>query len=305
MINEVGFEGQQNNAGELLTSKRNMKIINQMHLKYVDDLTLVEAIDLNKLVSVPASVRPMPDNYHARTGHVLPPDCSTIHKQLNTIEEYTINNQMRINYKKTKMMIFNPCWSKDFMPEQMLGGNQLEVVEEMRLLGLIVTPDLKWTANTDNIVKRAYGKLWMLRRLRSLGANNDQLIDVYLKQVRSILEQAVPAWNGAISQAEVTDIERVQKCALHIILGDNYLTYNEALVTVNLQKLSLGREQLCLIFARKAENNSTHKEWFKLTRQSNTRQNPNRYCATVSRTGRLLRSPIPYLTGLLNAKKNK
>ena len=90
-------------------------------------------------------------------------------------------------------------------------------------------------------------------------------------------------------------------CSAHI-LGDNYLTYNEALVTVNLQKLSLRREQLCLKFARKAENNSKHKEWFKPTRQSNTRQNRNRYCATVARTGRLLRSPIPYLTGLLNAK---
>ena len=68
LINEVGFEGQQNYVRELFTSKRNMKNINQKHLKYVDDLTLVEAIDLNKLVSVPASVRPMPDNYHARTG---------------------------------------------------------------------------------------------------------------------------------------------------------------------------------------------------------------------------------------------
>ena len=67
LINELGFEGQQNNAGELLTSKSNMININQIHLKYVDDLTLAEAIDLDKLVSVPASVKPMPDNYHART----------------------------------------------------------------------------------------------------------------------------------------------------------------------------------------------------------------------------------------------
>ena len=73
LINDAGFEGQLNNAGELIRSKRNMKNVNQIHLKYVDDLTLAEPINLAKqLDSVPASVRPMPDMYHARTGHVLP-----------------------------------------------------------------------------------------------------------------------------------------------------------------------------------------------------------------------------------------
>ena len=33
LINDVGFTGQVNNTGELITSKRNMKIINEMHLK--------------------------------------------------------------------------------------------------------------------------------------------------------------------------------------------------------------------------------------------------------------------------------
>ena len=33
LINDAGFEGQTNNAGELLTSKRNMKLVNNIHLK--------------------------------------------------------------------------------------------------------------------------------------------------------------------------------------------------------------------------------------------------------------------------------
>ena len=286
LINELGFEGQQNNAGELLTSKRNMKNINQIHLKYVDDLTLAEAIDLDKLVSVPASVRPMPDNYHARTGHVLPTDCSNIQKQLYTIEQYTKTNEMKINYKKTKMMLFNPSWYKDFMPELVLGGSELDVVEEMRLLGVILTPDLKWTTITESIVKRAYSKLWMLRRLRTLGAKTEQLLDVYIKQVRSILELAVPAWHGALSQADSLDIERVQKCALHIILGDSYFSYKEALAYVNLAMLAVRREKLCLKFAKKAVKNRKHNKWFKPNKASKTRQIQEKYCSAVARTNR-------------------
>ena len=73
LINDVGFEGQLNNAGKLIISKRNKKNVNQIHLKYVDDITMAETINLGEqLVEVPESVRPMPDMYHARTGHVLP-----------------------------------------------------------------------------------------------------------------------------------------------------------------------------------------------------------------------------------------
>ena len=37
-----------NNAGEIATSKRNLKEANRIHLKYVDDITLAESIDLKE-----------------------------------------------------------------------------------------------------------------------------------------------------------------------------------------------------------------------------------------------------------------
>ena len=40
---------------------------------------------------------------------------------------------MKINFKKTKGIIFNPCWSVDFMPNLEVGDNELELVKEMRL----------------------------------------------------------------------------------------------------------------------------------------------------------------------------
>ena len=48
LINEVGFENQQNNAGEMATSRRNMKEANRIHLKFVDDVTLAESVDLKR-----------------------------------------------------------------------------------------------------------------------------------------------------------------------------------------------------------------------------------------------------------------
>ena len=160
LINDLGFENQKNNAGELITRSKNLKAANVLHLKYVDDLTYAESINLKeKLVYVPESVRPLPDSFHAKTGHVLPPKNSQVFKQLLKTEEYSDANSMQINKKKTKVMVFNPCKAWDFMPEMTLDNRELEMVEEMKLLGVVVRSDLKWSSNTEEIVAKSYKRL--------------------------------------------------------------------------------------------------------------------------------------------------
>ena len=107
----------------------------------------------------------------------------------------------------------------DFLPTIKLRGEKLEVVEKMRLVGLVVNEDLTWKDNTDSITTRAYKKLWILRRLKNMGAEKSTLRVVYFRHIRSILEFAVPVWNGAITLKEVKKLERVQKVALTIIYG--------------------------------------------------------------------------------------
>ena len=150
MINDLGFDGQENNAGELVTCKRNMKLANEIHLKYVDDFSLAEAINLpEQLVKLPDSERPQPDSYHARTGHVLPLDRSRVYTQLQKTETYAQNNEMKINYKKTKLIIFNPCTKIDFMPEMRLTQNEyIKVVDKMKIVGYIFRSDMSTKSNT-------------------------------------------------------------------------------------------------------------------------------------------------------------
>ena len=127
-------------------------------------------------------------------------------------EKYAIEKEIEINYKKTKLMLFNPCKSIDFMPAMEVGGGDLlEVVDEIRLLGVKISSDLKWSKNTEEVVKRAFNKLWILRRLKGLGAKKQELVDMYIKHCRSILEYAVPVWQASITVVEKLNLERVQK----------------------------------------------------------------------------------------------
>ena len=106
------------------------------------------------------------------------------------------------------------------------GKTKLEVVKDFCLLGIYFQTNLRLQTNTDNMCKKGYARICMLRRLKRLGANHAQLLDVYYKQIRCVLELAVVVWTPGLTKEESYQLERVQKCALHVILGDNYESYN-------------------------------------------------------------------------------
>ena len=158
-------------------------------------------------------------------------------------------------------MLFNPARTTDFMPAFPLKDSEIEVVEKVKLLGLVIRSDMSWVDNTEYIVTRCNKKLWILRRLKELGASQDDLLDIYNKQVRSILEFAVPVWHSSITQEERLDIERIQKSACNIILGDHYQSYTSALKIMCMDTLFNRRTKLCKKFARKSVKSSTFSNW--------------------------------------------
>ena len=62
---------------------------------------------------------------------------------------------MKLNAAKTKLMLFNPSKTYDFMPDMMINNTELELVEETKLLGVVVNSDLSWAKNTEYIPQRA------------------------------------------------------------------------------------------------------------------------------------------------------
>ena len=50
------------------------------------------------------------------------------------------------------------------------------------------------------------------------------MVKIYILYIRSILEQSCQVWHYSITEEEKSDLERVQKIAYRIILGDSYLS---------------------------------------------------------------------------------
>ena len=200
-------------------------------------------------------------------------------------------------------MLFNPTDNFDFIPEHKVDGKFIATEEEMKILGLTLRNDLKWRSNTNNMLKKAYSRLWIIKRLKQAGANLEDMSDVYIKQIRSVLEFGAPVWNSSLTKEEIYDIERIQKSFLYIVLGSDYGSYQNALNLSNLETLESRRITLCRRFATKAAKHPKHQHWFQVTDSNapNTRSEKLKYKLPLCRLSRFQKSPIPYLTSLLNS----
>ena len=66
------------------------------------------------------------------------------------------------------------------MPEIEVGGQILEVVDEYKLVGVMISSNLKWDENTDYITKKAYSRLWMLKKTeKSWLKQNQSFASIY------------------------------------------------------------------------------------------------------------------------------
>ena len=86
-------------------------------------------------------------------------------------------------------------------------GKNLEEIDHAKLLGLIISSDLKWDLNTDYMCQKARSKIYLLRSMKNCGLNLNELVDAYKKEVRSLLELAVPVWSSGITQEQSLKIE--------------------------------------------------------------------------------------------------
>ena len=145
--------------------------------------------------------------------------------------------------------------------------------------------------------------MMILHRLYSFNVDDDdeEMVNIYILYIRSILEQSCQVWHYSINQEEVMDLERVQKAACKVILNFRYTDYSQALKLLHLDTLTDRRNTLCLKFAKGCLKHEQTKNMFPL----NKSDNPNirlkeKYHVQHAKRGRLLNSSIPQLQRALN-----
>ena len=163
---------------------------------------------------------------------------------LEEISIWTLEQKMKINAKKTKTMLFNFTKDYQFDTRLQIENEKIDVIKSTKLLGTVITSDLTWDLNTAEIVKKSNARMELLRKVAGFGTSIADLKNIYILFVRSQLEQSAVVWHSSLTQENVADLERVQKSAIKIIMGNNYKSYKRSLDFLELDTLQKRREKL-------------------------------------------------------------
>ena len=126
-------------------------------------------------------------------------------------------------------------------------------------------------------------------------------------------------WSSNLTNDEINHIERVQKAAFAIILAEQYGSYNHALSFLERTTLTIRRKKITLNFGKKSLKSDKYKHWFKefdpsekiQNRESSKLKKPHSVevdpflCPVQARTSTYARSPLAYITDLINEDKIK
>ena len=277
-----------------------------MRFKFVDDLSTLEKLNLILLGLSSYNFRNHVASDIGIEQKYLPSDNFQSQGYLDTIQNWTEANKMKLNVKKSNLMIFNFTRDFQFSTRLFMDNTLLEIVHQTKLLGTIISSDLKWHDNTDMLTKKAYKRMIILQKLYAFNVSDCDLVTIYILYIRSLLEQSCQVWHYALTQEEIVDLERVQKVSCRVILQDRYENYPQALELLNLQTLSERRATLCLKFAKKCLKFEQTRDLFPLNPadDKNTRDHET-YHVVHATTGRLLDSAVPQMQRALNMDARK
>ena len=209
--------------------------------KFIDDLSILQLILLSGLV--------IDYDFHQHVASdvgigqkFLPSYTYKTQEHLDFISNWTHENKMKLNPSKCKYMVFSRA-KIDFSTRLKIDQELIERVPSMKILGTWISDDLSWARNCQEICRKAYSRLSIITKLKYVGVGQDDLIDIYVKFIRSVTEYCSVSFHASLTQEQSNKLEKIQKTCLKVILGEHYTDYTSALIKCGLQSFqNAGKE---------------------------------------------------------------
>ena len=126
-------------------------------------------------------------------------------------------------------------------------------------------------------------------------------------QIRSKLDQSSVVWHSSLTQKNRADLERIQKSAVKCILGQNYTTYEDALLKLGLQSLEERRDTMSLKFAKQCLKIEKMRGLFprRVSCHDMLKRDSDTFSLVKPKTSRYQLSAIPAMQKMLNNAERK
>lgn len=124
--------------------------------------------------------------------------------EFEAVMQWASSNKMVINLAKTKEIVFRrPSPKLDILPAL----PDIELVDEAKLLGIVVTNNLHFDNHINFILKTCNQRSYLVRKFRDQGLSTEQLTMAFEALILSRLMYASQSWAGFLTQDLVGRID--------------------------------------------------------------------------------------------------
>ena len=225
--------------------------IDQDVYKYIDNLTLAEAI--------PQNIDSIIDNTGGIQTHYFRPP--TTQDSFEKLYDACKERKLKINEKKTQLLSISNKSHETRTWIKLIDGSVMYSSYSFKILGFTFSNRPTIHEQVEYLINRAAKRLFLIRKLAGIGVNKEKVKNLYCALVRSILEYSLVTYGPMLAKYQITKLENIQKSCLRSIFGYEK-TYAELLTESNLESLEDRRDKAVLKFARKAAKTPQFSHWF-------------------------------------------
>ena len=212
-------------------------------------LFLVLISDINTNVSA-AKVNSFADDTRATNGISDNTDVSNLQTDLNTIYQWSRDNNMAFNESKFELIRYGPQQMlKDSTFYTRPGGEKITEKDHVKDLGITMSNTGNFSEHINNIATSARDMCsWILRTFRS--RSPELMLTTWKTLVLPILDYCSQLW-CPIAKGQIQKLEAIQQSFTRKIYSLQDLNYWERLQTLRLYSLERRRERYRIIYVWK------------------------------------------------------
>ena len=160
-----------------------LSVANTNIWKYVDETTLAERVEKNGTSSMQSRVDEFVTKSRADGFQLNESKCK----------------ELRISFTK----------SESILEPNTINNTNIEIVPSAKLLGVMISNDLKWNVHVEMICKKVAMRLYFPRQLKRTEVPNNDLLSFYTTCIRPVAEYACPVFHTALPQYLSDQLERL------------------------------------------------------------------------------------------------
>ena len=175
----------------------------------------------------------------------------TFNHDLSVLGDWCKANQLSLNPSKSVVIYYK---SNGILPDVMLDGVAIPIVNTHKFLGTWIDDDLAWSTQVQFVASKLKLNCQLLSSAKNM-LPMDVIRSVYFGHIHSHLSYNLSVWGSMLSKLQISEISQLQQKCIHHMMIRNIIPVDDIYIKLKLLKFSdMIKIELCKFGARISNN---------------------------------------------------